>query len=385
MNPPLKLAALALLFSTLDAQLSTASAQGTLTPPGAPAPTMKSLDQIEPRTPISSAPFTITNPGSYYLTTNITVTSGDAITIATNGVTLDLNGFTISSTAPSAAGYGILLNGGLRNIKLANGFIKGGVTNNGSGVYSGSGFGYGIDFSGIAPVNVLVSRIAVSGCLYSGIRLQLGVSTVVESCTVRTVGGYGIAASTIKQSLATDCGYIAIYGDQVSDSRGVSTGSGNGVYAATAQNCYGFSSSSEGVYATSAQNCYGSSINGTGVYATTAQNCFGYSNGTGVNATTAQNCYGSSSAGGFGVYASHIAIGCFGSSGSGTGLNALTAQSCYGESQGSGTGVYAGHVAIGCSGYSASGTGVNAFIANVCHGQTSTGTALATSHNVNSF
>src|SRR5215469_3859729 len=83
--------------------------QGPLTPPGSPSPTMKTLSQIEPRTPISSAPFTITNPGSYYLTTNVTVGGGDAIIIAARGVTLDLKGFTISSTAPNATGTGILL------------------------------------------------------------------------------------------------------------------------------------------------------------------------------------------------------------------------------------------------------------------------------------
>ncbi|HKI69298.1 MAG TPA: hypothetical protein VKA67_06905, partial [Verrucomicrobiae bacterium] len=116
-----------------------AFAQGSLTPPGAPAPTMKTLNQIEARMPISSAPFTITQPGSYYLTTNVSVSGGNAITIATNGVTLDLNGFTISSTAASASGFGILLESGLQNIAILNGFIQGGVTNNGSGTYSGSG------------------------------------------------------------------------------------------------------------------------------------------------------------------------------------------------------------------------------------------------------
>src|SRR5580698_1789256 len=75
MKKQLKLAALVLL-ATFNFQLATVFAQGSLTPPGAPAATMKSLDQIEPRTPISSAPFTITNPGSYYLAANLTVSSG---------------------------------------------------------------------------------------------------------------------------------------------------------------------------------------------------------------------------------------------------------------------------------------------------------------------
>src|SRR5208282_3722482 len=98
-----------LLLSTLIHQPSTVFAQGSLTPPGPPGTTMLTLSQIEPRAPISSAPFTISQPGSYYLTTNLTVTGGNAITIAANNVTLDLNGFTISSTAPSATGYGIQL------------------------------------------------------------------------------------------------------------------------------------------------------------------------------------------------------------------------------------------------------------------------------------
>ena len=316
MKTQLHLAALALL-STFILHPSSLLAQGPLAPPGAPAPTMKTLDQIyargDARIPITNtaSAVTIAASGSYYLTGNLTVSSGDAITIATNGVTLDLYGYTLRSTAASAAGYAIKLNSGLRNITIANGFIESGVTNNGSGIYSGSGFGYGIAYSGSAPVNVLVARVSVAGCLYLGIHLNTGDSTVVESCTVRTVGSNGIDASTIKQSSAIDCGSTAIFGKQVSD-------------------CRGESSSSNGVYATIAQNCYGSSTSGTGVNASTAQNCYGYSNG-------------------------------------------------------SGNGVYASQIANGCSGFSGSGTGLYAFIASVCHGTTSTGTALSTPHNVNSF
>ncbi|HVM48540.1 MAG TPA: hypothetical protein VMU04_10965 [Candidatus Acidoferrum sp.] len=410
MKTKMNLAAFVLVLSNLNFHLSTARAQGSLAPPGPPGATMLTLSQVEPRTPIASAPFTITQPGSYYLTTNLTVSSGNAITIAASGVTLDLSGFTISSTAASATGYGIFINtssGILRNITIANGFIQGGVTNNGSGVYTGSGFGYGVYYSGVPPANVLVSRVSVSGCLYDGIVLSSGYSTVVESCTVQTVGSYGIWASIVKQSSAFDCGLQAIYGLQVSDCLGQTSGSGgSGVYAYTALNCSGSSSSSGlGVAAFTALNCSGSSSSGTAVSADTAENCYGYSsgNGSGVYAADAAlNCRGYSSSG-YGVYASGIALNCSGYSSnsfgvyagsaencsgysnSSTGISAPNALNCFGYGNGSGDGIYASYIANGCIGYSSSGTGVDAFIASVCHGETSTGTAISTSHNVNSY
>ncbi len=327
----------ALLFSTLNAQLSTAHAQGSLMPPGAPGPTMKSLDQIEARTPISSVPFTIANPGSYYLTTNVTVSTGNAITINANNVTLDLNGFTISSTQnPAATGHGIQLGGvgGVTNITILNGIISSGVTNNSGGVYGGSGFGYGISFSSYTPYNVRVLGVLVSGCLYDGI--NGGDNSKAESCAVNVAGSVGIASSSVSDSTALNCGNTGIEAEIANNCYG--NGYSTGVSAGrTANNCFGVGYSpsfSYGVYAAGiANNCYGiGSGGGIGLSAITADNCYGYGSGSawGLYANTANNCFGQSSGSGTGLGAG-IAIGCYGVSGSGKGLAIHIANSCFGS------------------------------------------------------
>ena len=387
----------ALLLATLNPQLST-FAQGSLTPPGAPAPTMKSLTQVEPRTPISSAPYTISSPGSYYLATNLTVSSGSAITVATNDVTVDLGGFTVKSTAAGATGYGILINSGLRNLAIVNGFIEGGVTNNGSGVYTGSGFAYGISYSATAPVNVRVSAVSVSGCLNHGINLFQN-ATVVQSCTVQTVGSYGIVADAVSDSTARDCGQTAISANTANHCSGESQG-GVGVSARTADNCYGSSASSYGVWGSTANdcvgfsagssvglyadyaanNCYGYSTNSTGLSTHTATGCYGYSvNNTGVDAYTASGCYGQSGSGS-GIWA-YCAHNCYGQSSSGYGLRAdYSVENCYGHS-GTNAGLYANYAALNCYGWS-DGSGYGLF-ANVtalnCYGRSGSGVGLWTS------
>ena len=107
-------------FALAVVSASATLAQGPLTPPGAPGPTMKTLSQIEPRTPISSLPFTISTPGSYYLTTNLMgAVSSSGISVQASDVTIDLRGFSLVGVPSSLSGItvpatqtGLVVSGG---------------------------------------------------------------------------------------------------------------------------------------------------------------------------------------------------------------------------------------------------------------------------------
>lgn len=242
---------------------------------------MKSLDEIdaklEKRTPISSAPVTISQSGSYYLTGNLSVTTGDAITISANGVTIDLNGFTITSTSATASGTAILLGAGVHDITIRNGHIVSGTTyTSGGGFTNGPGFLNGVRYNGSLQT-VLVSGVTVTGCKGSAIDLAFN-QTVVESCSVTVAGGYGITASSIKNSTAANTGLKAIFANTVAGCSGSSTDD-IGIDAQSVQNSYGISNSNIGIHGYSVTNCYGQT--NTGNYGILAESiaafCSGYS------------------------------------------------------------------------------------------------------------
>lgn len=105
--------------------------QGAITPSGAPAPMMKTLAQIEPRTPISALPFTITNSGSYYVTGHLTgVSNSHGILILANDVTLDLGGFTLVGVPGSLDGINVGNAGGLGSFNTTNLVIRHGAVRN---------------------------------------------------------------------------------------------------------------------------------------------------------------------------------------------------------------------------------------------------------------
>jgi hypothetical protein len=285
-----------------------AFAQGPLTPPpGAPAPLMKSLDQVEARTPlvagqagVTVAPtgeITITARGSYYLTGNLTTTgTTSCINVGSHNVTLDLNGFTISRTTGTETGTaGILIAGAAgQKVMIRNGFIVGG------GI--AAGFAAAIDttdgFSGGVHVeNVHCAKVR------SGIILNYDEArNSVRNCSVETSGGEGIRSEVVSDCTVRDTVGTGIFGQSVSNCHVVQSSS---TYAGSAidynngagsvvTNCYAISYASFGIRAYSVTNSFArSTIGPVALQATVATHCTAYrpGSGTAISATTAIGCH----------------------------------------------------------------------------------------------
>ncbi|MDB6058956.1 MAG: Parallel beta-helix repeat [Verrucomicrobiales bacterium] len=175
--------AVAILISTLCS--TSVRGQGSLTPPGGPAPTMKTLSQIEPRTPISALPYSITTPGSYYFTTNLSGSNG--ITIVTNNVTLDLSGFTLQGVSSTVSGINI--SGAYNHITVRNGCISGWSLRGIDGFYNGG------------TRNTLYENLIVSSNGYGGIVSDK--NSIIRNCCA-----YGNGFGNTFVGLSTESGQI---------------------------------------------------------------------------------------------------------------------------------------------------------------------------------
>ena len=248
-------------------------AQGPLTPPGAPTPTMKTLEQIEPRTPISSLPFTIGSAGSYYLTGNLVGGAGGGILIGATGVTLDLMGYELVG----GTGDGIQIVPGRTNVVILNGTVRN---------WSGDGVDvFGAGHSRLERLRALGNQ---------GTGLRLGPNGIVADCTAQAntlngietnsgsalrdctasgnLGTFGIRAGS--GSVLSNC---AAYNNQTE--AGISAGDGS-----TLTNCTAYENNGSGITSYGIDAASGSTVIGCAANDNTNDNAAPVNSAVGINA-----------------------------------------------------------------------------------------------------
>lgn len=290
-------------------------AQGSLAPPGAPAPTMRALHEIETRTPVQSlsgdgsAQFVIAVPGAYYLTGDISgVSAKSAIAINADGVTLDLCGHIL--TGVTGALRGIEFRGVRTGFTIRNGVIRnfdgGGVSSNGGAVTNGRiawltvlSCSPGIAFGSGPADGVAVSECTVTGGTASGISLTTA-RGLVERCAVSGLSGSAAVIGIMAQ---------AVNGCTVTNIAATGSAAAQGIACAEASQCAvsGVTNSgsgpASGIAGSMVTNCDVQSISSSaaaaiGIDARSAADCTvatisvsaGSSSCSGINSTAVHAC-----------------------------------------------------------------------------------------------
>jgi parallel beta-helix repeat protein len=258
---------------------------------------MKDLDTVEPRTPVSPTTtpgdadslFKIVQPGSYYLTGNITgVVGKSGIEIAASGVTIDLMGFDLLGVAGSLNGVAsvsvvtdiAVLNGSVRNwgtdgVHLATAentrLADLRVSGNGAGIYAGDNAvvtGCAAFLNGFVGIVMNSGGVLTNCSAYDNtVGIFTGPGCTITNCVARSNTFSGIDASD--GSTIADCS-ARFNGDL-----GIGAGFGSAI-----TNCSASDNGGDGIYATIGCTVRGNACDGNG---------FGVGDGAGIHVLDPDN------------------------------------------------------------------------------------------------
>lgn len=200
-------ASMSVLVTVMAGLLAGPAPAGDLNPPMGPVnPTMKDLDDVEPRTAIRNdfdnlIPIVISSPGSYYLAENIDAFHNqDGIHITASNVTLDLNGFRIRGNLEVGSFHGIRVADTAHDATIRNGRIAG---------FTGAGI------AAASSARCRIESVDVHSAVAGGIICGPGAN--ITNCTAESVTGLfavgisGGQSSKISGCRTTNChtGFVA--------------------------------------------------------------------------------------------------------------------------------------------------------------------------------
>lgn len=152
-----------------------------------------SLNGVDDIRPISNVPLRIRQPGRYRLVADLEYgkSTGAAIIVETDGVSLDLNGKKLIGTAGDATSAQGILAVDCNRISVSNGHVE--------------GFYFGIDIRAGSRANPQstehrVENVRLHRNRYFGIRL-IGTKSVIHNCRITDTGGSTKAGHTIPHAV----------------------------------------------------------------------------------------------------------------------------------------------------------------------------------------